>query len=221
MLRSLYSRLALTLFVLMILIGLILVMLIGQSSNLYQQEVMQKLNRELATHIVKDQALIQNGQVNQAELDKLFHYLMVVNPSIELYLLDLEGRILGYDAPEEKIKRDAVEIEPIQRFMQGDMRFPHKNSDPRDAHGIKIFSAAQIENKQGLQGYLYIILGGEDFDSVAEMIGDSFILDSSLLVLLLALLVSLAGGLVAFAYLTRRLRLLGRDAQLRRQPANH
>ncbi len=210
MMRSLYSRLALTLFVLIVLIGLVLMLLIGHSSNLYQQEVMQKLNRELATHIVNDQALIQDGKINQVKLDKLFHYLMVVNPSIELYLLDPGGRILGYDAPEEKIKREVVDIAPIQRFVQGDMRFPYQSSDPRDPAGNKIFSAAEIRNKQGLQGYLYIILGGEDFDNVAGMIGDSFILDSALLVLLLALLVSLGGGLLTFAYLTRRLRLLGR-----------
>jgi len=184
MLRSLYSRLALTLFALIVLIGLVLMLLIGHSGNLYQQEVMQKLNRELATNIVNDQALIESGQVNQARLDKLFHYLMVVNPSIELYLLDPGGRILGYDAPAEKIKREAVDIEPIQRFVQGDMRFPYTSGDPRNADDSKIFSAAEISNSDGLQGYLYIILGGEDFDTVAEMIADSFILDSSLLVLL-------------------------------------
>ena len=55
-----------------------------------------------------------------------------------------------------------------------------------DPQGNKIFSAAEVRSEKGLQGYLYIILGGEDFDNVAEMISDSFILDSSMLVLLLA-----------------------------------
>ena len=48
MFQTLYSRLALTLFVLLCVVGVILIQLIGRSSTLYQQEAAQKLNRELA-----------------------------------------------------------------------------------------------------------------------------------------------------------------------------
>jgi len=203
MFRTLYSRLALTLFLLLCVVGVILIQLIGHSSTQYEQEVVQKLNRELAAHIVTEQPLIQNSTVNQQALDSLFHQLMVINPSIELYLLDGQGKVLAYSAPEGKVKRTQVALQPIRQF-----RFPLKGDDPRNPEGRKVFSAAEIVNAEGPQGYLYIVLGGEQYDNVAQMIGHSYILDSALAVLLVALAATLLGGLLVFARLTRRLRAL-------------
>ena len=60
MFTTLYSRLALTLFVLLCVVGVILILVTGYSSSRYQQEVAQKLNSELAAHIVAEAPLIQN-----------------------------------------------------------------------------------------------------------------------------------------------------------------
>lgn len=207
--RTLYSRLALTLFVLLLAVGLILTQLIGHSSTLYQQEVSQKLNSTLAKNIVAEQTLIQNRKINRKALDTLFHNLMIINPSIELYLLDPQGMVLAYSAPEGKVKRQRVDVQPIKAFLTGDTRYPLEGDDPRDPGGRKVFSAAKIANEAGLQGYLYIVLGGEQYDDVVQMLGNSFILDSALAVLLVALVAALLAGLMIFALQTRRLRLLG------------
>ena len=60
-----------------------------------------------------------------------------------------------------------------------------------------------------MQGYLYIVLGGEQYDDIVEMMGNSFTIDSTLLVLAAALAAALIGGLIVFSFQTRRLRLLG------------
>lgn len=209
MLRTLYSRLALTLFFLLCVVGVILIQLIGRSSTLYQQEVAQKLNRELAEHIVAEQPLIQDQRINDQALDRLFHQLMVINPSIELYLLDQQGLVLDYFAPEGKVKRARIALEPVREFLDENARFPIEGDDPRNPAGHKVFSAAEIVNEDGLQGYLYIVLGGERYDNVVQMLKDSYILESSLIVLLVALAAALLCGLIVFALLTRRLRVLG------------
>ena len=209
MFRTLYSRLALTLFILLCLVGIILIQVVGHSSTLYQQEVAQKLNRELAAHIVAEQPLIQNREINQQALDHLFHQLMVINPSIELYLLNEQGAVLGYSAPEGKVRRTQVALEPVRNFLDGNARFPLKGDDPRNPDGRKVFSAARIVTHDDLQGYLYIVLGGEQYDHVVQMLGDSYILDSALIVLLVSLATALTGGLLVFALQTRRLRELG------------
>lgn len=209
MFRTLYSRLALTLFILLCLVGVILIQVIGHSSTLYQQEVAQKLNGELAAHIVAEQPLIQDRKINHPALDHLFHQLMVINPSIELYLLDEYGAVLGYSAPAGKVRRTQVALEPVREFIDGNARFPLKGDDPRNPEGRKVFSAARIVDQEGLQGYLYIVLGGEQYDHVVQMLGHSYILDSALLVLLVALAAALTAGLVVFALQTRRLRVLG------------
>jgi two-component system OmpR family sensor kinase len=207
-LRTLYGRLVLTLFVLLCLVGLVLIQLIGQSSVLYQQEVAQKLNSTLAEHIVAEQDLIQDQMINYAVADPLFHDLMVINPSIELYLLDRQGVIMGYHAPAGKVKRTQIDLEPLSQFFDDNARYPLKGDDPRNLIGQKVFSAAKITNDEGLQGYLYIVLGGEQYDDVVQMLGDSYIFDSSARVLMVALVAALLSGLIVFGLQTRRLRLL-------------
>lgn len=210
MLHSLYGKLALILFGLMLLMGLLLVQLIRHSSELYQQEVTQKLNHELAEHIVADQPLMKAGSVNQEGLEHLFHMLMVINPSIELYLLNPAGEILGYAAPAGKVKRDRVELEPIKYFLSAGRRFPLTGDDPRDPNGHKVFSAARIPADGPLSGYLYIVLGGERYDNVVQVLQGSYILRSTVWVLLAAMIVAFVMGLYLFARATRRLGYLTR-----------
>ena len=205
MLRSLYSRLAITLFLLLCLVGLVLVQIIGRASLLYQQEVAQKLNRELAEHIVADHSLSAGQLLNQSALDRMFESMMVINPSIEVYLLDIYGRILAYNAPSGAVKRQRVSLSPIREFLADNTRFPLAGDDPRSLSGRKVFSAAAVPG----QGYLYIVLGSERYQHIAAMIGDSYILYSAMAVVLVSLIVALAGGLSVFALLTRRLRRLG------------
>ena len=207
--RTLYSRLALTLFVLLCLVGLTLNQLIRHSTNMYQQEVTQKLNSKLAFNIASDQRLIRNRVIDRAAMDALFQQSMVINPSIELYLLDPQGKVLGYTAAEGKVKRIDVDLDPVLQFLEYPARFPVEGDDPRDPSGRKVFSAAKIEDENGLQGYLYIVLGGEKYDDIVALLRDSYILDSALLVLLVALVAALGTGLIIFSVLTKRLRILG------------
>ncbi|HHO68513.1 MAG TPA: sensor histidine kinase, partial [Gammaproteobacteria bacterium] len=179
MLRTLYSRLALTLFVLLCVVGLALVFLVRDTSALYQQEVAQKLNRSLAAQIVAEQALISDDEVDGEALAHLFHLLMVINPSIELYLLDREGRVLAFSAPEGKVRRARVDLRPVRRFLAGGARFPLAGDDPRDPRRSKVFSAARIPAEGPLQGYLYVILGSEKYDSIVQSLQGSYILRAS------------------------------------------
>jgi len=207
--RTLYSRLAITLFILLCVVGLILNQLIRHSSDMYQQEVSQKLNSKLAANIATDQPLIRGQQVDRGALNALFDQLMVINPSIEIYLLDPRGKIMAYSAPAGKVKRKTIALGPVMRFLEMDQRFPIEGDDPRDPGGSKVFSAAKIVNGDALQGYMYIVLGGKKYDDIVQMLRHSYILDSALIVLLAALGAALLCGLIVFALLTRRLRGLG------------
>ncbi len=209
MMRTLYSRLALTLFVLLCVVGIILVQVLSRSSTLYQQEVAQKLNRDLAMYIVEEHPLFIQRDVNAPALDNLFHQMMVINPSIEVYLLDAAGTIISFNAPEGSVKRTHVDLQAVKKYLSGSARFPLRGDDPRSLDGGKVFSAAVVPATDGsVQGYLYVVLGGEQYENLAARIGESYSLDTALTVLLIALAVALGGGLLAFAVLTRRLRKL-------------
>ncbi|MGB5261673.1 MAG: HAMP domain-containing sensor histidine kinase [Gammaproteobacteria bacterium] len=208
---TLYNKLGLTLFVLLVLFGLFLVHNMRGSSEMYQQEIAQKLNTELAAHIVAEHTLISDNRINHAALEHLFHMLMVINPSIEVYLLDPAGRIVGHAAPDDRIRRTRVDLQPVRTFLSGTAVFPLPGDDPRDSSRAKVFSAARIPASGPLQGYLYIILGGEHYDGMVDILKGSYIFRTHSQVLLAALVIAFIAGLLAFALLTRRLGGLTRE----------
>ena len=66
-----------------------------------------------------------------------------------------------------------------------------------------------IDHMQGeLEGYLYVILGGETYDSIVHKLKGSYILRLSAWAIAASLMVALIAGLLIFALLTGRLRRL-------------
>lgn len=206
MFRTLYSKLALTLFVIVFVLGLLWIKGLWLSTEMYQQEVAQKLNTTLAKHIVNSEPLLQDQQVNQKALKHFFHMAMEINPANELYLLDKNGRILSYHAPEGKVVREKIALDPLNKFVTGNVRYPLMGEDPRNPDRNKVFSAARIPGEGPLEGYLYIILGSEKYDTVAHLLQESLILKMSLWALLISLVVALLAGFGVFHLLTKRLR---------------
>jgi two-component system OmpR family sensor kinase len=133
---------------------------------------------------------------------------MVFNPSIEIYLLDINGNILAYSAPVGKVKHQRVDLNPIKTYLLGQITFPLVGDDPRDGQRKKVFSAAPIINQDRLEGYLYVILGGEQYDNVVDKLRNSYILTLSIGIIGAGLLFSAAASLVLFHFLTKKLRHL-------------
>jgi two-component system OmpR family sensor kinase len=208
MVKSLYTKLAIALLVLFCLLGISILIVTQFASDMYQQEVVQKLNRNLANQIVAQKILIENNQISEKGLKEVFDMLMVVNPNIEIYLLDPAGTILAFSAPPGKVKLDRVDLAPIKKWFEIDIVYPLSGDDPRNPGRKKVFSAARIPEQGRLQAYLYIILGGEIFDSIAQKLKGSYIMQLSALWVIASLLFALITGLLLFAYLTRRLKRL-------------
>lgn len=206
--RSLYGKLALVLLGLFLLIGTTFVIVSVYSNDMYQQEVTQKLNYALARLIVSEKLIMQDNRINEDALREVFHMLMVINPSIEVYLLDPGGAILAFSAEPGKVKRKKIDLKPIRKFLSGSAVFPLRGDDPRDLSGQKVFTAARIPQKGRLEGYLYVILGGEVYDSVMQRLQGSYIFRLSIWAIAASLTVAILGGLIIFACLTRRLRRL-------------
>ena len=208
MFKTLYGKLAAVLLGLFCLIGVLATLLTLYTTRLYLQEVNQKLNRTLAEHMVSEKILMQAGQVNEDALTEIFHMLMVINPNIEVYLLDANGVILTFSAPPGKVKRHHVSLDPLKRFLRGAEAFPILGDDPRDLERKKVFSVSPIPLNGPLEGYLYVILGGEEYDSAIQMLQGSYILRLSAWAVAGGVLFSALAGLLFFNLLTRRLRTL-------------
>lgn len=209
MFKTLSAKLSVVLLGLLCLIGGLYISLTLFSTQLYLQEVNQELNRTLARNLVSQNMLTEAGQANQEAMEKLFHNLMVINPSIEIYLLDPAGKILACSAPVHKLKKRYVALEPIKDFLDERKTLPILGDDPQDVMARKAFSVAPIPAKTATEGviggYLYVVLASKAYSSAAQMLQGSYILRLSTGVIAASLLLTLIAGLLLFKYITRRL----------------
>ena len=208
--RSLFARTVVALVALLAVLGVLFVLGGWWVSRLYQEEIEQRLNRDLAAHLLEEGPLVVGGEVRREQVEHLLHMLMVINPRLEIYVLDTAGGIRTFSAEEGKVKLDRVDLEPIRAFLSGEEPLPIRGDDPRHPGGRKVFSVAPIGGAQGLEGYLYVVLGGEHYDSIADRVGESFVLRLGALWAVAAVLVVAVLGTMVFYLLTRRLRRLDR-----------
>ena len=181
----------------------------------YSIEVNQKLNRNLAKNMVDViRPDFKNGMVNQDALADIMHSMMVINPSVEVYILDPEGKILSYVAPEKVVKLDKVSLYPVYRFLNDKKQNIIFGDDPRNPGEKKIFSATEVKEDGKLIGYIYIVLASQEYISTSQMVLGSYILGISIRSIILIMVVSTIVGLIAIWYLTKKLNLIVRGIQL-------
>ena len=212
MLHTLSGRLALLLFCTLVAVIAGYGVLTFRGSQAHLDEANQKLNRDLARYLVDANKLARGDEVNQRALSKLFANLMSVNPNIEIYLLDDDGTILTYSAADERVKRRKVELTPVREFLSGGSMFPLMGDDPRDLSRLKVFSVAPIPPQGMPEAYLYVVLSGEEYESIADMLAESRLLRTRLFAVLLSAVLLLAWFLL-FWSITRRLRQLNRRVE--------
>jgi signal transduction histidine kinase len=214
MMHTLYGRIALVFAALTLICG-------GFSGWVYmdmtarnQQEVLQRLSKDLAGHIAGHTDLVHELKWNRPAIDELFHMLMVVNPGIEVYLLRKDGGIEAHVAPQGRVKRQQVDLAPIHDFLAG-KSLPIRGDDPRSDSAGKIFSVAPLKQGEVIVGYLYVVLAGEAFDRLDADVWASRSFTSAVWLSGGLLLLTLVAGLAAFGLITRRLRhLTGQVAAL-------
>lgn len=210
MLKTLHGKLTLVLIALLIPIAALYLLLSTFTTRSYNQEVRQKLGATLAQNLIaENDLLMQTGQVNQAALSNVLKTMMVINPQIELYVLNPQGEVVASSEPGDLARR-RVALEPIHAFLHGGA-FPIYGDDPRAAGARRVFSVAPIADKAGtLEGYLYIVLTSGAAASAAQMLQGSYIFRLSVWLVLGGLVFILLAGVLLFNLLTRRLRRLVR-----------
>jgi signal transduction histidine kinase len=210
MLKTLYTRLSLGLFLLLLLVGLLYGFITFYSLKEFNASVNQEVHRDLASNLVADRNLVSGGALDKGALKELFALYMTINPSIEIYLLDLEGTIQSYSADPAKIKRNRVSLEPIRTLLNDMNQYPVLGDDPRSHERQKVFSVTPVPSADNPEGYLYVVLRGEEYDAAETMARGGQLLGLSAWALLISLVVVMIAGLVVFRLLTGRLTSLTR-----------
>jgi signal transduction histidine kinase len=206
--NRLYWRISATLLALMILVGLGYLLITRHISRQYYDEVSQVLHAEIADYAVKHTVLAvdRNGKVDTAAVQDIMHSMMVINPSVEVYLLDKTGNILMYVAPDKIVKLNKVDLAPIKKFIERKEPICIAGDDPRHPGEQKVFSAAPIMDGDVLTGYMYIILMGDNRATVTAMLDGNYLFKLGANMVFLTLVGALLIGLLAIWLLTRNLR---------------
>lgn len=174
----------------------------------------QELHRDLAAYLVSDNPLLQEGSIDAVALENLFHTMMILGPSFEFYVLDAKGNVKTFSALPGQVVRKTVDLKPILQMLSKQVHFPLRGDDPRTKDGVKIFTVAPLIHQGLLQGYLYIIIGGQIYDSIFQriLIGQS--LQLTLIVSIAAILFLFATLLLSFKIFVTPLRKLTNEVKI-------
>ena len=212
--RTLFSRLSLALLSIVTLVGTGFFFVERFSTQTYYEELTQRLNAPIAMYVTGEQQLFVDDLVNRKALETLAQQAMVINPTVEVYLLDGAGKILGHTFPPETLVTGSVDLGPVRELINGGAALPLRGTDPRNSDRHKVFSAAEVRAPDGrLQGYLYVVLGGQKYDELADDIRSSYTQRTSVWALLVIVVTGFLIGLLVLGLLTRRLTRLNRDVQ--------
>jgi len=176
----------------------------------YTHEVNQKVNWGLAQNIVDEiKPSFINGEVDQVAVKKIIASAMTINPTIEVYLVSPAGKILSYCTKENKtVEKGEIDIKPVEAFIAGNTKGCVVGTNPKDKERPKVFSAAPVIEDEKTTGYVYVILGSQDQDSLmASMLG-SYILKVGARNMVAALIGAVLLGLLAFWLFTKKLNVI-------------
>lgn len=207
--NRLYLQISAIFLLVLMLFATITLLISVNASRDYSIEVNQELNRELAANTVNViTSFFENGEINEKAIQDIIHSMMVINPSVEVYILDAEGNILTFVAPDSVVRMDRVNLDPIIQFIHNPQKGIILGDDPRNPGESKIFSAARIFEKEELAGYIYIVLASQEYISAADMVLGSYILGVSIRSIIAVMIVTAIVGLIAIWLITKRLNVV-------------
>ena len=202
--NSLYWKISGIYLVFTVLLTVIFIFISVEFSADYNQEAQQKINGEIAAGAIKEVSpIFVADSINEHAIHVLMQSMMAVHPSIEVYLLDTNGKILTFVVPGKDVKTESVSLDPVKKFLNRTNNRAIKGDDPRNPGIPKVFSAAEIIEEGQLKGYMYIILASSQYTSTMAALENSFILKLGVRSLLITLLFTSILGLFSIWVITR------------------
>ncbi len=204
--NSLFWKISAVFLLVLILISFVYMLISINTAELYFQETRQKLDINIASHIADYNNFFSGDSINQAVLKEVFHNVMVINPSIEVYLLDTAGKILSYYAPNQSVLLKKVPLNSIRQFIASKKETFLLGVDPKNPGAQKAFSAAKVFEGGKFMGYIYVILGGQEYENASQLFYGSYILRLGVRSMIIALVAALVIGFLAIGFIIRNIR---------------
>ena len=170
-------------------------------------EATQRLQLDLAATIAAQQPrplIGADGQPDRKGLADMAMHVMALNPALEVYLLDTEGRVIGHalDAQGPIAERvDLSVVRPLAARGTVPPPLPLLGDDPRRPGARNVVSVEGLSAEGRMTGYLYVVLQGQTQQSVAAAVAQS----GAWRELSLIAIVATAGAALLLVLVTRQL----------------
>lgn len=187
---------------LLLLLGIAYVIMASAISQQYFYEVNQQLYGNIAGHLASTSKPFRDGRPDTLVTHDIIHSIMVINPGVEVYLLDTSGRILDYVVPDKSVHRHSVDLSPVLRYIDEGGRSYISGDNPKVPGERSIFSAAPVHENGKLSGYVYAVLASEQQASVLSTLKTSFFLSLGGNIFIATLVIALLVGIITFFLIT-------------------
>jgi signal transduction histidine kinase len=205
---SLAWKLSAAFLIVLILLGICYILITATASQQYYRETSQRLNADVAEHLLNEVKPFRNGTVNEEALGQIMHAMMAVNPAVEVYLLDPEGKILSFVVLEKKVRLTNVSLGPVITFLDSKGEEFVLGDDPRHPGEEAIFSAAPVLESGVLLGYVYMVLASEKYETITDALASSYFMRIASNSFLISLIAAFTIGIGLIYLLTRNIRKL-------------
>ena len=193
---NLFKRISILIFLLITVLSLLFIIITYITTTEFYQSSTQLVNKDVAAHISKFTSPFEDKGINKKIADSVFYNAMVLNPSIEVYFLDTTGKIMYYQAPDSAIKLWKIPLNNIIKHIQSNGKDFIKGPDPKNPSKQKVFSAAEVTSNGKKLGYIYVIVGGNEYNNAAHVLFGSHIMSLAIIAFSVILVLSVALSLL-------------------------
>jgi two-component system, OmpR family, sensor kinase len=218
--QQLHIRAALIALLLFTVLCIAMLTMLHRYSQQLSLESAQRMNLGLAKYVVDHQPneLIGiAGKPDRGLMKDIAQHVMMINPAVEVYLLDTQGRVVAHaleGAQDKAPLSGQVNLDQIHALLNaGDttsaaLQLPILGDDPRRPGQKNIVSVSPINAGGVNQGYLYIVLQSQALQALTSNLQSSHAIKELALGTLLATLIAVIVMMIALRKLTLPLRNL-------------
>jgi signal transduction histidine kinase len=187
------------------LLGTAYIIVVAQMSKRNFNAINEQLYGNIAQHLASSARPLKNGLPDTSVTHDMIHAIMLINPSVEVYLLDTTGRIIDFVVPDKSVKTQQVDLQPVRQYLREGGKMYITGDNPKDPDKKTIFSAAPVYESGNLTGYVYAILASEQQTAVARTLNREFFSGLGTVLFFATLLVAFLVGTITFFLITGNL----------------
>lgn len=198
----LFWKIAAVFSTLLMILGVVFVLIASNLSRSYYSMAHQELYGNIASHLATFTHPLKNGKPDTAVTHDIIHSIMVANPSVEVYLLDTNGKITDYVVPDKSVRNHQVDIATIKQWLAVKKGERPLGDNPKQPDEPGIFSAAPVYENGQLTGYVYAVLASEKQREILTTLNSHLYYRLGIYIFFCALLIAFIVGVITFFLIT-------------------